>query len=100
MRIDIFMACPMCLSQGYSCTKEFWRHELDGGVLTIDENANIKCKTCGKGDHLLNVQLSCHSGRHKYSVPNREYWASAISTSGQFVNNGGLAWLQRIMQKI
>lgn len=100
MKIDIYMACPMCLAERYSCAKEYWRHESDGGILTIDENAYVSCRTCGKSAHLLSMQLSCSSGRHMYSVPSKEYWAAAISVSGQFVDRGGLMWLQRIMRQI
>lgn len=111
MRIEIYMACPLCVSKGYSISREYWRHGTDAGVvnwmfkpcngiLCLDERASVICSKCGKSTPLLKAQLSCNSGRHKFEVASNISYAQAISTASNCVETGGLTYLQSILKHI
>ncbi len=111
MRIEIYMACPLCVAEGHSIAKEYWRHGSDGGltswmfkpcngILCLDEKANVICSKCGKSTPLLKVHLSCNGGRHKFAVASNVSYAQTISTASNCVSKGGLSYLQSILKHI
>ncbi len=98
MKIELYMSCPKCLSEGYNTSHQYWRHIWPcGGVLTLDESAKVSCKKCHRGGRLLDMKLKCEENRHSYKVTTMEGYAAAISTSAHFVNGGGIAWLQNVL---
>lgn len=97
-RVDIFMSCPGCSAHGHSA-KEYWTHAGScGGVLQLDEYANVICKRCGSNAHITKMRLCCNSGRHNFYVPSKELYALSISTASNFVNGGGIQWLQSVIR--
>lgn len=111
MKVEIFMQCPACHSEGRNSGSEYWRHGSDGGltsfmfkpcngVLCLDEKANVICSKCGKSRRLVDVKLSCSSGRHKFAVASNISYASVISTAAQFSEKGGLSYLMSIMEQL
>lgn len=97
-RIDIYMTCPGCVWNG-NAAKEFWTHGgYCGGTLQLDEYANVICKRCGANAHITEMRLSCNSGRHTFYVPNKEMYAKSVSTASNFVNGGGIQWLQSVLR--
>jgi len=101
MKIDIYMPCPICYSEGYHTSHQYWRHAAPcGGVLTLDEYATVECKSCLKSGNLKNMTLKCEQDRHKFKVATTKEYASAISSSAQFANGGGISWLQNILHYI
>lgn len=111
MQIEIYMACPLCVSNRLSVAKEYWRHGTDGGltswmfkacngILCLDEKANIICSRCGKSIPLLQAKLSCNSGNHKFAVASNLSYAQAISTASNCIDSGGMKYLQSILKHI
>lgn len=101
MRIELYMSCPKCLSEGYNTSRQYWRHSWPcGGVLTLDEKATVRCKKCFRAGKLLEMQLKCEEGRHTFKVATTEGYAAALSTSSHFVNEAGLSWLQSVLINI
>ncbi len=101
MKFDIYMPCPVCLSEGYNTDRVYWRHTWPcKGQLTLDENAMVQCKKCRRSEHLSKMKLKCGNDRHKFVVPSTASFAAAISTSAQFVETAGLLWLQRTIESI
>ena len=114
MRIEIYMPCPICVSEGRNSASEYWRHGSEGGlsgimfkpcngILCLDERANIVCSKCGKTRHLQDAKLTCNSGRHKFAIapPNSTVsYAAAISAASHFSNAGGLDYLKSVMKHL
>lgn len=101
MKFDIYMACPVCLMEGYNTERVYWRHNWPcEGQLTLDENANVQCRKCRKSEHLTKMKLKCGNERHNFIVPSAAGFASAISTSAQLVEMAGIAWLQSALNKL
>ncbi len=101
MKIDIIMACPVCLEEGYNSPRDYWLH--DGpcqGVLTLDENAIVQCRKCRKKEKLTRMKLRCNNNRHDFSIPSTVGLAQAMSTSAQMANERTLAWLQNVIKQI
>ena len=69
-------------------------------VLLLDDKGKVKCKKCTSSGHLLEMKLRCEEGRHTFKIATVEGYASAISTSSHFVNGGGIAWLQSVLQHL
>lgn len=103
MRIDIYMACPLCLQYRYNCSKEYWRHGSPdcNGILTLDERAWVHCSgRCGNKAHLLDMSLTCSSGRHSFAVVSIEGFAQAISMASMGVTASATTWLQNVLHHI
>ncbi len=101
MRVDIYMMCPACYQQGYSVAKEYWCHGGScGGVLQLDEYANVVCKRCGRKAPLMQMRLTCNSGRHTFYVPTLNGYVQAITMAGMAVDKSGMAWLQSVLRYI
>ncbi len=101
MNIEIYMSCPSCLSDGYNTSRQYWRHAWPcGGILTLDDKGKVKCKKCTSSGHLLDMKLRCEEERHTFRIATVEGYTSAISTSSHFVNGGGIAWLQSVLQHL
>ncbi|MBQ7280405.1 MAG: hypothetical protein IJR13_06780 [Bacteroidales bacterium] len=99
MRINIYMACPGCRKSYGHAASEYWTHgDGCGGVLQLDEYANVWCARCGEHAHLTEMTLSCNSGRHRFYVPSTTGFAEAITTSAQMVNSSGIRWLQNVLR--
>ena len=105
------MACPACRAEGRNAPSENWRHGAEKGVITwmfkpcngkllLDEKANVICAKCGSSKFLLNTELSCNSGRHKFATANNLSYAEVISTASHIVNSGGVSYLQNILKHI
>lgn len=98
MKIELYMACPSCLSEGHNTAHQYWRHSWPcGGVLTLDEFAIVACKKCFNKGRLLDMKLKCEEDQHTYRVTTIEGYAAAISTSAHLVNEAGVAWLQSVL---
>lgn len=53
MLIEMYMACPVCASEGWWSGQEYWLHMGScQGRLAIDEFAYIHCKKCEKKQKL------------------------------------------------
>lgn len=101
MKIELYMSCPNCLSEGHNTSRQYWRHSFPcGGVLTLDEYAKVTCKKCHRGGRLLDMKLKCEENKHTYKITTMEGYAAAISTSSHLVNEGGIAWLQNVLINI
>lgn len=101
VKFDIYMACPVCLSEGYNSAREYWRHAGPcKGLLALDEWANIICRKCRRKSHITKMRLKCCNGRHDFVLTSVEGYAAAISTSSHFVEKAGLAWLQSAIQHL
>jgi len=103
MKIDIYMACPLCLKYGYSCAKEYWRHGSPkcNGILSLDEKAWVHCNgSCRNRAHLTDMYLTCNSGRHTFAVVSTEGFAQAISMAGMGVTASATTWLQSVLRYI
>lgn len=93
------MSCPACLKEGFSTAKQYWRHSWPcGGILTLNDQATVRCSNCGREGHLLNMILKCEEDRHGFRIASIEGYAMAISTSAHFVNGAGIAWLQSVLK--
>ena len=99
MKLAIYMPCPVCLQQGYNSVREYWRHDWPcKGELFLDEYAIVHCSKCRRKEHLTKMKLRCGNDRHNFAVSSVTGFASAISTSAQFVERAGLAWLQSAIE--
>lgn len=99
----------MCVKEGKSIAREYWRHGANGGlagwmfkpcngILVLDDRANVICSKCGDSKPLREAKLSCSSGRHKYAVASCETYAQAISTASSCMDNAnGIAFLQNLL---
>jgi hypothetical protein len=100
MKIDIYMSCPACFSQGQSTSRQYWRHGWPcGGILTLDDQAKVACKKCSSSGRLIDMTLTCEE-QHEYKIASIEGYAGAISTSAHFVNDGGISWLQSVLRNL
>lgn len=101
MRVDIYMACPLCLQERYSCAKEYWRHGGNcQGILYLDEYAYVHCARCGRSAHLVQMYLTCNSGKHTFKTVSTVGFAQAISMAGMGVTSSATAWLQSVLRHI
>lgn len=101
MKIELYMSCPNCLSDGFNTSRQYWRHTWPcGGVLTLDEFAKVSCKKCYRSGLLMDMKLKCEENRHTYKVTTIEGYVTAISTSSHFVNDAGISWLQNVLTNI
>lgn len=101
MKIDIYMACPVCLAEGYNTERDYWLHKWPcKGRLTLDENAIVQCRKCRRSEKLTKMQLRCNNGRHDFKVPSSEGLAAAISCSSQIVNQVTMSWLNSVIVQL
>ena len=101
MRVDIYIACPICIDEFWQCSKEYWRHEGScNGILQLDEKANVVCSRCGRSAHITQMRLTCNSGRHTFAVPTVTGYAQAISMAAMGVSSASTAWLQSVLMYI
>lgn len=101
MRIELYMSCPLCMQERGIAPKEYWTH---GGVckgkLWLDEYANIHCARCGKYTHMMNIKLTCNSGKHVFSIPTTSGYAAAIGLAASMGNESVRAWLKSVLDNI
>lgn len=95
------MSCPKCQEYGYNCPPEYWTHGgYCGGKLYLDEYAYIHCERCGRSASLMQMHLTCNSGRHEFFVTSKEGYAAAISTSGMLTDRKAIAWFQSVLRNL
>ena len=98
-RIRIYMQCPGCLTDNGYAEQEYWRHGgTCGGILQLDEYANVICSRCREYTHLTKMRLSCDSGRHVLFTPGIDATTASLLCSAAFVNNMGLTWLRSVVK--
>ncbi len=100
MRIDIYMSCPVCLSEGYNTPKSYWVKTSCGSRITLDDKGIVRCKKGCHSSHILTNKFKCNNGRHDFKVASTAGLAAAISTSSHFVNGGGISWLQSVLRSL
>ncbi|MDR2406547.1 MAG: hypothetical protein LBE13_00315 [Bacteroidales bacterium] len=102
MKIDIYIACPICSSGGrYTMSPEYWRHYGScQGRLQIDEYAYVSCARCGKRAHITQMRFNCPAQRHTFSVPTTSGLSEAFSISSQMVNAAGNRWFISVIKHI
>ena len=99
MKIELYMACPVCLEQGYNSAREYWLHSWPcSGQLYIDEHAEINCGKCRRSEHITKMKLRCGNDKHDFAVASVTGFAHAISTSSLLVDKAGLSWLQNALE--
>lgn len=99
------MKCPGCeadaFRRGYAgVANENWTCGSCGRPLKLDEYANVICERCNQYAHITQMTLSCNSGRHRFYVPDKVAYSLTISTASNFVNGGGIAWLQSVIRSL
>ncbi len=68
-KVYLYMPCPKCQEYGYSYPPECWTHGgYCGGKLYLDEHAYIHCERCGRYAPLMQMHLTCNSGKHESFV--------------------------------
>lgn len=101
MLIEMYMACPVCASEGWWSGQEYWLHMGScQGRLAIDEFAYIHCKKCEKKAKVTEMRFRCNNNRHSFAVPSTKGFAAAIANAGQMTNVAGISWLQSMLKHI
>lgn len=100
-KIYLYMPCPKCQEYGYSYPPEYWTHGGHcGGKLYLDEYAYIHCERCGRSASLMQMHLTCNSGRHEFFVTSKQGYAAAISASGMITDRKAIAWFQSVLRNL
>jgi hypothetical protein len=100
MKIDIYIACPICSSGGrYTMSPEYWRHAGHcQGILQLDEYAYVSCKKCGKSAPVTQMKFMCPANRHSFQVATSEGLSEALSISAQMVTAAGNRWFLNVIR--
>ena len=100
-KLYLYIPCPKCQEYGYSYPPEYWTHgRYCGGKLYLDEYAYIHCEGCGRSASLMQMHLTCNSGRHEFFVTSKEGYAAAISASGMITDRKAIAWFQSVLRNL
>ncbi len=100
-RVFLYMPCPKCQEYGYSYPPEYWTHGGScGGRLYLDEHAYIHCERCGRRAPLIQMRLTCNSGRHEFFVSSKVGYAEAISASGMLTDKKAIACFQSVLKNL
>jgi hypothetical protein len=98
---QLYISCPVCLEKGKHMPITYWQHaEGCNGDIYIGDDANYKCKKCGKKGHVKNWKYNCpgHSNSpDEFVGASCQALASAIATAGQLTTAAGVAWLQKFL---
>ena len=102
---QLFISCPVCHDQGRNTERSFWSHYDNGchGDIYVGDDANYKCKKCGKKSHVKNWAYNCpgHSNSpDEFVKASAQGLAKAVSTAGQMVQEAGIMWLQTFLQNM
>lgn len=101
MRVELYMSCPLCMQETGIAPKEYWTHnKVCGGRLWLDQYANIHCARCGKYTHMMNVELTCNSGRHVFCIPTTSGYAAAVGLAATMGDERVRAWLKSVLDHI
>ena len=100
-KIFLYMPCPKCQQYGYHYAPEYWTHGgRCGGRLYLDEYAYVHCENCGNKAPLMQMRLTCNSGRHQYFVSSKAGYAEAISAAGMVTDRYATAWFQGVLKNL
>ena len=85
----------------FKFTKRVFDHHGDcGGILCIDDYANIHCRKCNKEAHITKMKFLCPRGIHNFEVPSSYSLIEAISSSAQMVNASVNYWFISVIKYI
>ena len=100
-KIDLYIACPICVSSGRNTIRQYWTHHgACGGILCIDENAIIECRKCHKKAHIKDMRFICPDDLHHFGKASSAGLSEALSCSAQMVNASVMSWLISVIKHL
>jgi len=66
-KIELFCACPVCISRNDPTSNSKWTHKDCGGKMFIHESLNLSCLTCDTKSDIFDWAFLCpsHSGDYR-----------------------------------
>lgn len=92
-----------CPSAGCGNPRQIlWRHFSCGGVILIDEYADLICNRCGNSGNIYEWRFDCggHPAKDSWRKADMATMLAILSSSVDYQNRMGIKWLMRLINNL
>lgn len=103
---QLYIPCPVCLSNARPTSAVYWTHEQCGGDMYIGDDGYCYCESCGERKPAIQWTYRCvdcvpgTTGVNSMKIDGQKHPAEIISISGQLSSETGIIWLNKFITAI
>lgn len=98
---ELRLACPGRNHASHGGSNITWTHYRCGGVIEIDEYADLRCRRCGKESNIFRWGFDCgQTTDDRFQLPSIDLISAVLACATEVTDKMGIQWYRRLLQNL